>query len=378
MNTWIKVAAAGLLLTGMVGAAPRNVTIGKGHQASVASDAEGRVHLAYRSGDDICYRQSTDGGRTWTDEVKVAATAEVSMKPTIAVTRTGTVGVAWLEDCRDHSSNDIYIAVSKDAGQTWSAPVDVSHTSGVTDAPALAAGPKGAFHVVWSDTSETHTQPDIFYSYSYNDGQSWVHPLNISRSHGHASGHPALAVGSDGVCHVAWTDSCEDLKHPHIYVTNGREDGWSKPVALNHDQEKSSHPDIAVTAQGRVCVAWLEECDDHSSNDIYYARSDGNGKFHGAIDISRTPGLSSDPSIAADRQGDVVVTWVDTTGHRKAPDVWTARSDTLGRYFTRSANLSHSAGVSHQPHTALVKGKPVVVWTEVWKGTSYLKARTSQ
>jgi hypothetical protein len=375
VKRWQLVMAGALLVSAGVFGATQVSTVGGGKSPVIATGAEGRLHLAYQglqAGSNIFYRHSEDGGHTWSEETDISNTPDVSHYPSIAAAGER-VAVAWLEDCRDHSGNDVYLVTSPDGGKTWSKAMDVSHTPGHSAHPVVAIGPHGSIHVAWSDTTEGKKKPDIYYSSSDNGGQSWTHAIDVSKTHG-VYGPPAMVVEPvSGLVHIAWADYCSGSNHD-IHVIRGMQDSWSKPRDISHTNYRSSHPSLALAANNRLCATWLEDCTDHPGNDVWYAHSDEFADhFSKPVDLSRTPGHSSDPYVVSDRQGNVVVSWIDDTRHHKAPDVWQARSSNGGAKFSGSQNLTRTPGKSHEPHTTLLGGKPVVVWEEVSQGKSWIK-----
>ena len=364
-----------LVSLGVCAAAGRVVTVGAGKKPCLASDQEGRLHLAYQgpqAGHNIYYRQSSDGGQTWSEESNVSNTPDVSNHPSIAAAG-NRVAVAWVEDCQDHSGNDIYLATSADAGKTWGQAMDVSKTPGISHNPAVAVGPNGSIHLAWADTSDSgKTKSDIFYASSDNGGASWTKHVDVSKTHG-VFGPPSIAVGWDGLVHIVWSDYCSGPNRPDVHVVRGMQDTWSKPMDISHSNELSAHPKLALGANGTTFVTWLEDCSDHSSNDIYFAQSREGSKYTRPHDLSHTPGISSDPSVVADNRGHVTVTWVDTTTNPKAPDIWQAQSQDAGRTFSRSRNVSHTAGVFYEFQAAMVGERAAVAWEEVWQGRSWIK-----
>ncbi|MFP5317002.1 MAG: sialidase family protein [Acidimicrobiia bacterium] len=83
----------------------------------------------------IYYRQSTDGGATWTDRRRLPDVDPAELRgqyiPNIAVARNGRVDVAWW-DTRDDPgtrSNDVYYTYSTDNGKSWSANTRITDRS---------------------------------------------------------------------------------------------------------------------------------------------------------------------------------------------------------------------------------------------------------
>ncbi|TLZ67107.1 MAG: hypothetical protein E6K12_04785 [Methanobacteriota archaeon] len=119
---------------------------------------------------DIYLASSTDGGKTWAANQRINDNTDSSMQYMVdlAVDGTGKVHAAW-EDKRLGNWN-IFYSNSTDGGQTWSPNVRVSDqdTPGTFDRPgdyfAIEAGPDNKTYVVWTDGRGTNF--DIYYARS--------------------------------------------------------------------------------------------------------------------------------------------------------------------------------------------------------------------
>lgn len=373
MSKRLGLLAASLSLVVGVSAASKVVVIGAGRRPALAAGS-GRLHLVYQGlqkGDNLYYRSSSDGIK-WSAETNVSNTPDISVDPAISANQDGTVCVAWLENCRDHKSNDIYASVSQDNGKTWSKAVDVSHTPGRSAYPAVAAGPNGELHLLWSDTTESRAEPDIFYAHSSDGGNNWSKARSLAHTH-KVVGPPQLALGSDHQVYAVWSDATVGSDKADIFAIHGSGDKWSEPANISNSKDMSSDPSVAITSDGKVCVAWLEDCPDHSSNDIYYSLSGADGKFAKSTDLSHTPGLSSQPQVATDTQGHLLISWIDTSLNPKVPDVWQSHWDSNSASFTPAQNVSMTPGISQKPKAAWLAGKAATVWEEQEQGKSWIK-----
>ncbi len=107
------------------------------------------------------------------------------------------------------------------------------------------------------------------------------------------------------------------------------------------DAPPASNTDIASSDDGSdVYVVWEQE-----GGEIMLAASNNGGGTWGAIvNVSNTPGASTDPRVATSADGRIVhVTWQDTPGNG---DIFYARSKNDGGAFGPQINLSNTPGPS--------------------------------
>ena len=92
------------------------------------------------------------------------------------------------------------------------------------------------------------------------------------------------------------------------------------------------------------------------------ASHDGGETWEEIVNVSNTPGASTNPRVATSADGQFVhVTWQDTPGNG---DIFYARSTNGGETFETSINLSNTSGRSDD-HQLLAEGSNVyVVWVD--------------
>jgi hypothetical protein len=124
------------------------------------------------------------------------------------------------------------------------------------------------------------------------------------------------------------------------------------------DAPPANNTDIASSNDGsHVYVVWEQE------EEIMLAAShDGGETWEEIVNVSNTPGASTDPRVATSANGQYVhVTWQDTPGNG---DIFYARGINFGRTFETSINLSNTSGRSDD-HQLLAEGSNVyVVWVD--------------
>jgi hypothetical protein len=99
-----------------------NQGIDRAFNPVLAMDAQGRLYVIWRTRHhleiNIYFARSTDGGRTWSNSVRINSEVKQAFNPSLAVDTQGYLYVAW--ENQSVVGTDIYLAYSADGGQTWS------------------------------------------------------------------------------------------------------------------------------------------------------------------------------------------------------------------------------------------------------------------
>ncbi|MFN8609029.1 MAG: sialidase family protein [Vulcanimicrobiota bacterium] len=170
---------------------------------------------------------------------------------------------------------------------------------------------------------------------------AWARPAPLDLGPGK---QPALAAGSSGL-HLVF----ESLDgNNDIYYRNSPEGSiWSQPINLSHSPGISSEPSIALEKDGSLDAVWSDTSSGADRPDIYFARSADTGKtWTEPLDISQTPRLSRSPRIAAAPDGSLAVIWTDTSRGRATPDLFGSFSQNHGQSWSKPELLSAQLGTS--------------------------------
>ncbi len=207
--------------------------------------------------------------------------------------------VAWTTF--HNEANVLYLAWRKDAD--WQTR-RVTPKWGDYSGTAIAAGPAGRIHVIWSE---------------YEDGRwrlvdrafdpktdAWDDEVYVSPA-GHRQYFPVAATAADGSPWVAW----QEFRGQDLDIMAARqEDGhWSEAVRVSDSDANDWAPDIAAAPDGSVWVAW--DSYERGSYGIYVRRLHGQGEDP-VLELPPDPNRAMEPSIAVDDRNRVWVAWAET------------------------------------------------------------------
>jgi hypothetical protein len=106
---------------------------------------------------DIYYRRSDDAGETWSDEQRLIGVPGLSHRPHLAVSG-GDLHLVWWDNRQ--GNDEIYYKHSADGGRTWGIDLRVTHTTGASQFPMVVATKSGP-HLIWTEQRAGDSQ--VFY-----------------------------------------------------------------------------------------------------------------------------------------------------------------------------------------------------------------------
>jgi hypothetical protein len=276
------------------------------------------------------------------DDARITALIETGgSRPTVAVTPSGAVLVAWVD------SGNVLLARSDDAENFTRVRVnDIEGDAAAHDqAPAqVAASPNGAIYVAWQNNMHVEERrfpySNVRFARSVDGGFTFEPALTVNDD---ANGPPAshsfhsISVAPDGVIHIAWIDGRASAG-PQIRVARSSDRGktFSRSMLVADAACPCCRTALAVGPDGAVAIGW-RSVRDGDLRDIVVARSTDGGVTFSAPAIVHEDGWRIDgcphagPSIAYDGMGNLHAAWY--TGREHRPGIYHAISKDGGRSF---------------------------------------------
>lgn len=316
---------------------------------------------------DIYAAVSRDAGRTFSVPVRVTSTpgdAQVNgeQPPRVALSpRPGTdpeIAVVWTT--KGAAGTTLVTVRSTDGGRTFSPTALVPGT----DAPgnrgweALGAGSQGQFFTVWLDHRRLAAPQETEVAGAHH------------HMHGAATATSAAPAAADGVAMAQLSQ---------LYV--GRIDGTEVPQAITGGVCYCCKTAIGASGQD-LYLAWRHVYDGNMRDIAFTASRDGGRTFSAPVRVSEDQwqinGCPDDgPSMAVDGQGRVHLVWptvVSEGGQPVKALFHTVSRD--GRTFEPRDRIPTEGQANHPQLTVRANGSLVVVWDESGSGSRRLAAAT--
>lgn len=319
----------------------------------------------------ILLGRSHDGGKHFETVIVYAASrstapedADVNFQASVAVDpdSAGRVYVAFRRAYAHRSQTDsVYLAVSRDGGAHFGAPVFVDHGY----APYLLAA-RGVVYVFYtrapSDTA-VHGSPVMIVARSHDGGRTFTYAKLPARGTRFSS--PVAALDSArGMLVAAWDDnrlSTPTHVQDAVYVSRSTDGGrtWAPAVPVDPVKPRPGknanqfYPAISVAPDGRVDVLWYDYRDDpaappkkapmsylgSTANVLLASSSDGAATFDSPTQVNDRPidrryGTWNDqyflvaPPALASLNRSALAAWSDTrnaNGETQSQDIYTSR-----------------------------------------------------
>jgi hypothetical protein len=202
--------------------------------------------------------RSRDRGQTFEKNVRVATHACPCCRPSLAFGDQGQVLVSYRRVSQE-SERDISVVTSMD-GENFGEPVRVGDDhwklQACPEAGATMAHSRGVLYIAWFSAAGT---PGVRLAFSKDHGRTFSAPALASAGVDDAN-HPFLSVGEDETLALVFqgrTPADGNWIRLQPFVVRVEDDGRiSQPVPVPTAGESASRPHAAVANGGRIFVVW--------------------------------------------------------------------------------------------------------------------------
>lgn len=229
-----------------------NTTRSSSTRSNITVDSQGAISVVWLEGSGgVFFTRSTDGGGTWSVPKSVSGQNAPTMifAPAIAVDDRGRIYVAW-----SVANGQTFFTRSTDEGTTFSLPKAISEGK-PTLAPSLALDNRDeTLYIAWSDGSSGTA--GVLFAMSRDMGETFSSPVDISRSSEIPSMEPRIITDRKGTIWAIWTEFLPG--NPEIFVVHSNDGGntFSQPQNISNLPGNSWLPGISTGPAGDVDVVW--------------------------------------------------------------------------------------------------------------------------
>jgi len=241
---------------------PQILSEGQNLGADIFASPDGILHLAYaQTGVDIFYRQSQDGGKSWTNPVQVSHVEQATAAdyPRLATDENGRIHAVWTEYHLPDGwpPSGAFYSRSLDGGTTWSSPLRVAGENyGLIN---VVAG----FDKVVLAWNAIVSIGDRMYVWSDDGGQTFSAAQKITTQiHGGFTGFPAMDFDSAGTLHLITSVDVQTETVSAIYhlAWNGKD--WSEPELISRGavgKKSVEYPWLGASVGNQLNVVYEDD-----------------------------------------------------------------------------------------------------------------------
>jgi hypothetical protein len=286
------------------------------------------VHVVYENfkygiRDVIVYKNSTDNGETWGDEILISPNDNYfSQNARIAVSGQN-VHVVW-EDYRSGNEYNVYYKRSTDGGVTWddglgNVGMDRRLTFAVwpttgDDGSAIISISGNHVHVLFTRVTSNNVR-HAMYIHSSDNGATWGSEMEISNDP--VSAYPDGITAEGANVHILWTGFKDGNREIYYRSSNDYGNFWNPEQRLTFDPNWSDQHAIAVNGS-HVFVTWMDDRDHYDwtgstsgAFELYCKESfDGGSSWGPDTRLTYAVNNSIQPAVAMDANY-IHVAWTD-------------------------------------------------------------------
>jgi hypothetical protein len=297
-------------------------------------------------------------------------TTNLQISPVIAMDTDGDFVVVWESQNQDGSSSGVYAQRYSAAGVAQGTELRVnSQTSGLQGSPSVAMDTVGNFVVAWHSDAQDGSNEGIYAQRFDAAGVRRGSEFQVNTHTTDRQRLPTVAMDGSGDFVVAWQSNGRDGSSYGVaarrYAASGTPRG-AEFVVNTFTTGSQGTPSVAMSLVGDFVVAWQSAGQDGSSNGVYAQRYNASGVAQGAEFRANSFLANSQEgaSVAMDASGDFLIAWHSGAQDGSGYGIFAQRYNAAGapqggefRINSFTTNGQAAASVAAEP-----EGDLVVTW----------------
>jgi S1-C subfamily serine protease len=323
----------------------------------------------------IMFTKSVNRGDTFSSPINLTSGKIDSETPSISVFGKN-VYVVWADNSTGNF--DIFLVKSENCGNTFSKPINLSNDPGVSYFPKIESDGNNSIYIVWTENSSGTY--NILFAKSIDGRDTFTNPIALDNTNG-VSNFPSITTLGNNTVYVVWShknntdfdpfNTTNQTQTYDVFFTRSTDSGdtFSKPINLSNDPSNSQSASIAVSRNDSVYIAWTDNF--IGTYEVFFTKSmDGGSTFSKAMVISSNVARALSPSIST-YENNIYAVWNDNTFGN--PEVFFTLSIDSGLTFSMPININNDSGVSDLEQIAPGDGGDLyLVWQDNITGNNMI------
>ena len=256
--------------------------------------------FVYLNRSQITLAQSTDYGATWTLS-KASNNTYFADKETMTIASDGTIYIAYDDTTlADSLTKDVRLSVSTDGGYSFNDTLVINDVDGVYDqgSPYLMTNRNDDLFVTWIKFPSDQYQENYIVFDKLSNGTFGKDQNMTSESLMIKFSPPSLKIDSKGRLYLLWSDSSNSLGDLDVYIRWSDDNGesWHEKMRVNPDTSGGHQwmPDMAIDKNDNLHIVYYDEQGDSFKSVFQFINTNSNQMtVYNPLDIASVPTSSS-------------------------------------------------------------------------------------
>ncbi len=320
---------------------------------------------------DIYFQKYSNNGTPVGNNIKVNDNGGNSLQfyPSVSMNNSGDFVITWTDE--RNGDRDIYAQrYLNDGSPVGSNFIVYPDTAGTDQAlSSIATDGAGNFIITWNDNRNDYG--DIYAQCFSNNGVPTGDDFKVNDDPANMTQWvPAVAAGINGNFIITWEDYRNGYSgeiYAQSFIYGGTALGGNYLVNDDAGSSDQSEPSIAIDGNGNFIVTW-SDCR-NGDQDIYAQRYSSEGTASGdnfRVNQDQEDVIHDSPSIAADANGNFVITWSDfRSGYLS--DIYAQRYSSGGTALGGNFRVNGDSGFvyHYSPDIASdANGNFIITWSD--------------